>query len=43
VYRQFMPFADRIWDITGLGEELTGRGHDADEKECDSAQSKHSA
>ena len=42
VHHQFRPFGDRIWEITGLGEELTGRGHDADEEECDSAQSKHS-
>ena len=42
VYRQFLPFGDRIWDIVGLGEELAGRGHDGGQEECHSAQSEHS-
>ena len=41
VYRQLAPYGERVWDIPGLGEELTGERHDDRTEEPHEAKSEH--
>jgi hypothetical protein len=46
VVQRLTPYGDRLWDIEGLGEELTERGHGeyrAAQEELHAAQSQHPA